>query len=457
VADPGLAPEACLAITFTRRAADEMRERLVELLPGRGDRVPVMTIHALGLQILRRHPRQAGLRPGFSIASDDERLALLRDELGLSERKARGLLKAASLAKRTGRAPEADADLESFERLMRERNQVDFDDLVVKAADTLQSDPGLIREYQQRYGSISIDEFQDTDAQQVRLIKLLAGPEPDLCAIGDPDQSIYGFRGADPEVFARFESDFPGARVIRLKRNYRSGSSIVDGALQVISRADGLERKLRSMLEHPERIGIHEAPTDRAEAEFVVQYIEKMIGGHTFFSIDSGRSTDGRIADLSFSDFAVLYRTDAQAEPLVEALERSGIPFEKRSHDRLVDSLDAWDERADRGSLLTLHAAKGLEFAVVFLVGCSDGVLPLRWGRTEAADREEERRLFYVGMTRARRKLMLCWARKRRWRGRVREMEPSPFLLDIEQKLTENLKTRLPTRRRGGADQLGLF
>jgi DNA helicase-2/ATP-dependent DNA helicase PcrA len=274
-----------------------------------------------------------------------------------------------------------------------------------------------------------------------------------------------------------------------------------------------------------ERITIHAAPSERAEAEFVVAAIEQAIGGHSFFSIDSGRA-GGQHTALSFADFAVLYRTEAQAEALTEALARSGIPFRKHSHTPLAEEpavrkvlaaidasnddlaaalraaaqrlttdqeetaaialalqrllplaetsggdqarfrdavalasdADCWDARADRVALLTLHAAKGLEFAVVFVVGLEDGVLPLHWGNAEVVapeDAAEERRLFYVGMTRAKDRLLLSRALKRRWRGRVRALPPSPYLADIESELVKQQQAQ--ARRRQEDRQLKLF
>src|SRR5262249_23773239 len=153
-------------------------------------------------------------------------------------------------------------------------------------------------------------------------------------AIGDPDQAIYGFRGADVGFFMRFRDDYPAAKLCRITRNYRSSRAIVDGALQVIAPSPTLgERVIVPLAEGPSRIAVHEARSERAEAEFVVHTIERMIGGSAFFSMDSGRvaSSEGE-ADHAFSDFAVLYRTDAQADAIAEALTRSGMPFQRRSH-----------------------------------------------------------------------------------------------------------------------------
>jgi DNA helicase-2/ATP-dependent DNA helicase PcrA len=347
----------------------------------------------------------------------------------------------------------------------------------------------------------------------------------------------------------RFEEDFPNGQVVRLSRNYRCSAPIVRGSTQVVvagNRANSIRTAPRAMQPAQQglddRIDIHEAATDRAEAEFIVHTMEELIGGHSFFSVDSGRSDGVGAAELSFSDFAVLYRSEAQAELICEALDRSGMPYQRRSHDMLLDrpavrelveatrrlgacgpvlqrlrraastlmqpntedtaanaakarcpwspevvhtamelleplaeqcgddgerfehelalgaEIDSWDPRADRIALLTLHAAKGLEFAVVFIAGCEDGILPLRFGELSEIALAEERRLLYVGMTRARERLVLCHARKRRWRGQVRPAKPSPFLRAIEEQLVQRSQTRAPRQRADDtSEQLDLF
>ena len=679
-------PSRCLAVTFTRRAAGEMRDRLRTLLPDAWEQVPLHTFHSLGLSILREHWNAAGLQRGFRIASEAERLQLLRDALQVSERKARGRLSAISHAKRTGTPPTDGGSgeaFEAYERAMETRNLCDFDDLVIRAADALESTPGLQADYRRRHAWVCIDEYQDVDVQQVRLVRQLVPPDGNVCAIGDPDQAIYGFRGADVRFFSEFRRDFPGAEVVRLKRNYRSGRNIVTLSSQVIARSGSAPPSEPSPApspapssgpssvphpaplpaprsgpssaplsappsepspapssgpssvphpaplsaprsgppstptseprpqpfpapssvpaagEAPDLVTIHEAPTGKAEAEFIVQSLERMLGGHSFFSIDSGRSPDGEGHDLSLSDFAVLYRTEAQAVALAEALQRSGLPFQQRSHRRLLEhpgvaalldalreapgagpirerleaacsavarsagetpeayparerleaacpgvarsageaseaypalersdaacpgvarqpaerpetvpsgeprerrvarsateapeasvllearellrplagacgddlerflsalsldtEIDTWDPRADRISLLTLHAAKGLEFPVVFIAGCENGLLPLTWGKAEPAALDEERRLFYVGVTRAKTKLFLCRAKKRLWRGRVRELPPSPYLSDVEERLLERRRSRIPDKRKKTDGQMKLF
>jgi DNA helicase-2/ATP-dependent DNA helicase PcrA len=584
VTEHGVKPEQCLAITFTRRACGEIEERLRSLVPALADRVTATTFHGLGLSVVREQHAALGLDRDFRVADEAERLGLLRGLTGASEREAKaGLLEELSRRRRAASAGPAAGDelLERYGMALRERNLVDFDDLVALPVTLLGADPGLAVHYRERWRWISVDEYQDVDELQYRLLRLLTTPDGNLCAIGDPDQAIYGFRGADVGFFLRFQRDFPGARTVRLRRNYRSSAAIVGGALQAIAPATlVLERALepvRAEAAAP-RIKVHRAPTEAAEAEFVVHSIERLLGGSTFFSFDSGRVEGEGSSDLSFADVAVLYRTDAQAAPLVEALARAGMPFQKRSHERLADlpgvqaildrlrqlpedgesggpggpgrpgepgepgepggpsdrsllgrvrraaqavaveavaadaavaaeaadaagesgavtaaaavtaaellaplaercgedldrfraelalgaQVDTWDPRADRVSLLTLHAAKGLEFPVVFLVGCEDGLLPLRFGgagpRTDQ-DAAEERRLFFVGMTRARSHLFLSYAARRRRYGTIRETTPSPFLADIDEALLEQLFGTQPPKRpsKPVGDQLSLL
>jgi ATP-dependent DNA helicase UvrD/PcrA len=529
VAERGVAASACLAITFTRRAAAEMRERLARLLPATAGEVAIHTFHSLGLAILREHGLGVGLDRDFRIAAEAERKDLLIATLALSERKADALLRAISKAKRTGVPPSGDiADaITAYGRALARRNWIDFDDLVRLSVGLLAADPALAARTRERYRFISVDEFQDVDEQQYRLLRLLAPPDGNLCVIGDPDQAIYGFRGADASGFDRFRQDHPCAVTVQLARNYRSTGTIVAASLQVIARSRRDEALAEVARDMHERITVHAAPTEHAEAEFVVATVERLIGGHSFFSIDSGRAGIGGRAALSFSDFAVLYRTDGQSAALAEALARSGMPFKKGAHARLIDrpavralaqaldkeaddaalavllsaaaerlqahksfdpaaiaealqllkmlaetcgrnrsrfteavalatDADFCDPRADRVSLLTMHAAKGLEFPVVFVVGLEDGLMPLRWGEPDGAAEAEERRLLYVAMTRAKDRLFLSRAVERLWRGRRGTLDPSPFLRDIEAELVKHQLSQLP-RRPPANRQLSLF
>ena len=546
VSGRGVPPEHCLAITFTRRACGELQERLDALVPAQAPRMLVTTFHGLGLRILRELHEAVGLGPGFRVADEAERLEVLREQLGCGEREARRLLPELARRKRAraARWPDLDpepsevaAPLARYEAVLRKLDLVDLDDLLVLPVMLLAADATVAARYRDRYRLVAVDEYQDVDELQYRLLRLLTTPDGNVCVIGDPDQAIYGFRGADVGFFLRFGEDFPTARTVRLTRNYRSSPVIVAGALQAIAPATLVRGRVLDAVadqDPPARITIHQAASEQAEAEFVVATIDRLLGGSSFLSLDSGRADGGTELALSFADVAVLYRTDAQAGPLAEALDRAGMPFQKRSHDRLLqrpavrelvralrdqgapaanrslparltaaaetaaalpaglpgqggreavellaplaercgddvgrflaelalgEEVDTWDPRADRVSLLTLHAAKGLEFPVVFLAGCEDGLLPLRWGgRLDPEQEAEERRLFFVGMTRARSHLFLSHARRRAWRGSVRDAAPSPFLTDIEEALLDHLRAaarRRPARADG--DQLTLL
>jgi uncharacterized protein (TIGR00375 family) len=549
VLERGVPARRTLAITFTRRACEEMRERLAVLAPEQAADLSVLTFHQLGLAILRAAPQRVGLSAEFAVADQAARLAVLREVLGHeTERQARKVAERVSHAKRVlaarqvarlvGEAgggdraerpaaePEPDyAELASqYTKALHARDLVDFDDLVGLPSALLAADQDLLAQYRSRYGWICVDEYQDVDESQYRLLRLLSPADGNLAVIGDPDQSIYAFRGADVGFFLRFQQDYPEARRVTLTRNYRSSEVIVAAARAAIeptTLAPGRALTAVSTAPAADRVGLHVAGDAEAEAAFVVRTIERLLGGSSFHARDSGLVTeDGVRGGLGFDDIAVLYRTDAQSNALVEALSRHGVPFQKRSHDRLTDrpgvraimarfqaepagerpdtpallrraaqasidalggdllaaagdatytdavaevrsaaellaplaaahaaqperflaelelgaEVDTWDPRADRISLLTLHAAKGLEFPVVFLVGCEDGLLPLRWPgapddpEQAAADEAEERRLFFVGISRARTHLFLTRAERRTRHGQPREQRPSPFL-----------------------------
>ncbi len=481
VLERGVPAPACLAVTFTRRAAGELQDRLAALLPPSAGACAVHSFHSLGLAILRANGAAAGLKPDFRIADEPERRAALATALGVTDSKAARLMKAISRLKRTGLKPD-DAELASAlaacRRLGMEQNWVDFDDLVGLSVGILETNAQLAALWQNRFSYVCVDEFQDVDEPQYRLLQLLAPPAGNICVIGDPNQAIYGFRGATAACFTRFRQDFPSARTMRLGRNYRSTGTIVTAAAQVIGEG---------------------TPED----------IVRILKG-------AGRP-------LGFADFAVLYRTGAQSAALRDAFDRAGIPFKKsspapiaghalvrallgalgqqgadlrapdlsariaaaademrrdgadiaalaeakrwltalagtadeallREQVALRTEADFWDARADRVSLLTMHAAKGLEFPVVFVVGLEDGLVPFSWGASGASGAEdmpdeggpdaEERRLFYVAMTRAKDRLFLSRALQRTWRGQPRTLPPSPYLRDIAPELVLHQATR---------------
>ena len=503
-AELGVAPDQCLAITFTRRAADEMRARLEVLLGPDATMVTVATFHALGLQLLRDNAVAAGLAPGFTVADE---------------------------AQRSSAAATSAGNQEAYRKLLREQNLVDLDELISLPLTLMRDDPDLADRYQARWPWVFVDEYQDVDATQYELLRQLVPADGNICAIGDPDQSIYSFRGAEVGYFLRFAEDFTDARLVRLTRNYRSSAPIIAAAGQVIAPTSLVRgRRLEPARLDPDApvLGLHAAATPSAEADWVARTIEGLVGGVSHRSFDSGR-VDSRASvhdGLSFADVAVLYRTDAQAAPIVEALTRASLPVQKRSHDRLSDrravaalarelryepsgrgcrwstgsraagrslasgrprlfevdgtlpavlpesdvysavdlllplagrcgddletflqalatgaEVDAMDPRAQAVTLMTLHAAKGLEWPVVFLVGCEDGLLPLRLPGSTPTPEEvaEERRLFFVGMTRAQRRLYLSHCAKRTRHGAEHQPRPTPFLDPVDPGLLERL------------------
>lgn len=534
VAEEGVAAEACLAVTFTRRAAEEMRERLAALLGRRAARLTVTTFHGLGLMILREHHELAGLAPDFTVA-DEKTVLEVATELAGSPRGGRALLSGAA------------ADPQRRELLRKglaARDLVDFDGLVELAVAILDGAPAVAARLRGRWPRISVDEYQDIDATQYALLRLLAGDGTGLTVIGDPDQAIYRFRGADVGFFLRFGEDYPGASTVALTANYRSSPAIVAGALQAIAPATLVPgRMLRAATGTAPgaRISFHEAADPAGEAAWIAEAIDRLLGGSSFHSLDSGRADGHGLGGIGLADIAVLYRTDAQAASLGQGLTRAGLPFQKRSHDLLdrrpgvaeilrelpldrdpgsfpagtlvasqlrsavsrlavaADAarkpgggrgglagadlrtagevlaplarrcgddmeqfrtaialgaeVDALDPRADAIALLTLHAAKGLEFEVVFLAGCERDLLPL-WLPGAAADARpdlaEERRLLFVGMTRARTQLLLSCAARRSRHGSSAETGVSPFLSAIDPGL---LDRSAPPRARRPADR----
>jgi DNA helicase-2/ATP-dependent DNA helicase PcrA len=513
-----------LALTFTRRAAQEMRDRLAGLgaSPGADTEITVTTFHGLGLRILREHHAAAGLPAGFGVA-DEAALLRVAAELTGSEREGRKLA----------------ADPDQRETLRAEliaRGLVDFDGLAELPAALLAGQPALAAGLRDRWPFVSVDEYQDIDAVQYDLVRAIAGDGAGLTAIGDPDQAIYGFRGADVGIFGRFAADFPGAATVELTRNYRSSPGIVTAALQAIAPATLVPSRVAAPAAagrpEPGDVLLHEAADEHAEAAWIAAAIDDLLGGASFHSLDSGRADGHGHGKLGLSDIAVLYRTDIQAAALGQALTRAGLPYQKRSHDRLarrpavadivremalgptagdvhsrltaavralaaargekdatvIDiraagevlaplarrcgtdaerfrteislgaETDALDPRAEAITLLTLHGAKGLEFDVVFLAGCERGLLPLRLpglGPLTPAEAAEERRLLFVGMTRARGRLVLTCAARRTRHGSEETAGRSPFLASVNPDLLGATGSARP--RRSGDRQLRLL
>ena len=314
-AELGVFPERCLAITFTRRAAEEMRHRLDALMGDVAEDITVGTFHSVGLTILKENAKSAGLGANWRIADDAERAAA-REQAG--------------------------DDDQAYAKLLRQQDLVDLDDLLTMPVALLRDEPELVERYRKRWQWIFVDEYQDVDDVQYELLRLLAPADGNLCAIGDPDQAIYSFRGADVGYFLRFSRDFTDARLVRLTRNYRSSAPILAAAVQAIAPTTLVAgRRLDPARVNPESplVGRYFASSVADEADFVVRTVDELVGGLSHRSLDSGRIDSRAVAPgtLSFADIAVLYRTDSQAQAVVDALSRAGVPVQKRSHNRLRD------------------------------------------------------------------------------------------------------------------------
>ena len=206
------------------------------------------------------------------------------------------------------------------------------------SAALLRDDPAIAAGLRARWPRISVDEYQDIDAVQYDLLRMISGDGTGLTAIGDPDQAIYGFRGADVGIFGRFAADFPGATTVELTRNYRSNPAIVTAAMQAIAPTTLVPGRTAVAVRGGPAgvVTLDEAADEHAEAAWIAATIDQLLGGASFHSLDSGRADGHAHGKLGLADIAVLYRTDAQAGPLGQALTRAGLPFQKRSHDLLA-------------------------------------------------------------------------------------------------------------------------
>ncbi len=580
VRERGVAPGEILAVTFTQRAAREMAARLEGLLggPREGGGVRIRTFHALGAEILREVGSAHGVPRDFFILDGDESAGILARALPeASRRQVEELLEGISRAKRNLLYPddgrdrfEGDELYEAFgryEQLLGQYRALDYDDLVARAARLLEREPAVLREVTGRISAVCVDEYQDVNHAQYRLMRLVSSGTREICAIGDPHQAIYGFRGASPEYFLRFERDYPEGRILRLVRNYRCTPTILSASVEMLSAGLAPEEapRLEAVGRQDAAIRVADLPTEKAEAVFIAQTIERLLGGTDSLSLyaDKVSGEEGQACE-GFGDIAVLARLKALLPGLEEALQYQGIPcrgpggadllggregrtlvallrWGRNPEDRMawerilaeapgdgrelrerlirfreerlrgeetvlawIRALPEWadwlpigeepswkapweallraaasfgrdwdgflqgllfsretdllERRTERVTLSTLHAAKGLEFPVVFIAGCEEGILPCRIGR-EACEPDEERRLFYVGMTRASRLLFLTRARSRFLYGERRQSGPSPFLAAIS---AERISRSSPSRKGGkkkarGGDQPMLF
>jgi ATP-dependent DNA helicase UvrD/PcrA len=591
--EQGVPGTSILAVTFTNKAADQMRDRLRTLLEGTGANPHgpwISTFHSFCLRVLRREAALLGLPRNFAIYDEDDqqaavKLALASLDIGESEETPRALLSGISHAKNHGLSPEkalanafndrskkAALVYEAYEKILRKAGALDFDDLLLRAVEVLRRFPDARASWQQRFRFLHVDEYQDTNRPQYDLLRLLAGGGANLCVVGDEDQSIYRWRGADIGNILRFSEDFPGARVLRIEQNYRSRQKILDAAGAVVAKnARRIGKQLAATRGPGSNLIFYEARDARAEAEYVAGRVAqlssedsaphvavlyrtnaqsrsfeeafrargmryRLLGGFSFYqraevkdalayvrlamfpdddvaflrvlntpprgigkttvdalravarersvsfwaalgeTVEAGGSRalaplksfrilieelQQKLAVLPPAQFleAVLESTGyldmlhqretsediARVEnlrellnALVEGAERGETLSDFLDRAALLSDADGFDDRA-AVTLLTLHTAKGLEFDHVFLTGLEEGTFPHSRSLHDEEELEEERRLCYVGMTRARDSLTLTRAVYRRIYGseRLQASTPSRFLQEVPRDLLD--------------------
>ena len=582
ISEKNVDPYHILAITFTNKAANEMRERVDQIAGEGGREVWVATFHSTCVRILRRFIDRLGYDSSFSIYDTDDSKVLMKNimkslNIDTTAVKEKNAMHVISSCKDKLQSPEdfkaeatdyreeliADIYLE-YQRQMRKNNALDFDDLIVKTVELFEKCPEVLDYYQERFRYIMVDEYQDTNYAQFRLVELLAGKYHNICVVGDDDQSIYKFRGADIENILSFENAFAGAQVIKLEQNYRSTGNILSAANAVIAHNRG--RKAKTLWTSREsgpkvRLFQYENAIDEADAiirdvranctdgkfeDYAVLYrtnaqsrlLEErcvsmgvpyqLIGGVNFYqrkeikdvlaylkTINNGRddlaakriinvpkrgigaTTIGKIdaaaaaEGISFYDmcrragnakvdkFVELiedfraqlrkgsagiadlidkilnetgYREELEQEGEVEAqarienieeLKSKAAEFESLQEFleevALVADVDGFDENASKMTLMTLHGAKGLEFPQVYMSGMEEGLFPsmMSINADDRGELEEERRICYVGITRAKDRLTMTFARSRMVNGETRWSKASRFVEEIPDEYLE--------------------
>jgi DNA helicase-2/ATP-dependent DNA helicase PcrA len=569
IAKGGIKPENCLLLTFTNKAAEEMKQRVEKLIgttPGFAG-----TFHSFCARILRVDGKYIGISPGFIIYDETDQKQLVKDileKLGLptDSYNPASILNGISEAKNQMLSPSEYAEYAKgefqeavfkvyveYEKFLKKVGALDFDDLLIKTVRLFKKVPEVLEKWQKRFTHVFVDEWQDTNKIQYLLTKLLVARSKNITAVGDASQSIYSWRGADYRNINYLVKDFSNIKVVNLEQNYRSTQNILSAANSVISK-NTTHPILKLWTQNPlgEKIKLYTARNGLDEASFVVSRI--------------GELTSKRI---NYSNIAVLYRTNAQSRVLEEALLHEGIPYTLvggiRFYDRkeikdvlsflrlLVNPKDAVSrkrieklgkrraekflkfqteagnikgystldllgsllektdylalyeketeenlarlenikelrsvatefpnihdflenvslveaEQNEKGNiksqkldrknavnLMTLHAAKGLEFPVVFIVGMEEGLFPHSRSMWDAGQLEEERRLAYVGMTRAKNLLYLTYASRRLYFGEKISNPPSRFIIDIPENLLETIGKELPNEIKGTFDYI---
>jgi DNA helicase II / ATP-dependent DNA helicase PcrA len=595
----GLSPYSIMAVTFTNKAAREMRSRIEELLGGQlQGGMWVGTFHGLAHRLLKAHTQEAKLPDNFQILDSDDQLRLLKrihKELNLDDSRWPPRQSAYFInghkdeGRRSAHIDDHGGDLylqtmlrvyRRYEEACQQQGGIDFAELLLRALELWRDNPAVLDHYQQRFRHVLVDEFQDTNAVQYAWLRILAGKGMPITAVGDDDQSIYGWRGARIENIQQFSKDFADTRIIRLEQNYRSTANILNAANAVIANnSQRLGKELWTSGEEGDKISLFAAFNEQDEARFITDRIEELLR-----------------QDYSRADIGLLYRSNAQSRILEEALIRSGIPYRiyggQRFYDRLeiknalaylrlialrdddtavervintptrgignrtveilreyardhqlslwkaavaiiqqgvlparagnalrsfiglveeladkttemsldeqVDhvitasgliafhekekgekgqarvenlyelvsaarsfepedpdaellrefldraALDAGDQQADEHEdgvqLMTLHSAKGLEFPVVFIAGVEENLFPHKMSMDDPARLEEERRLAYVGITRAEQKLYLSYAESRRLHGQENFNSLSRFIREIPNELIDEVR-----------------
>lgn len=597
-------PWNILAITFTNKAAKEMKERVNAILASGGEDVWVSTFHSMCVRILRRDVDFIGYNRNFTIIDSSEQLTLMKrilKELNIDPKKydPRSILGTISQAKNSLQTPQDFAKMQgsyyeeiaakcyaAYQKELQYNQCMDFDDLIMNTIRLFEEHPDSLTYYQNKFHYIHVDEYQDTNHAQYTLVNLLAGRFRNLCVVGDADQSIYGWRGADMQNILDFEKDYPDAAVILLEQNYRSTKNILSAANQVIENNSNRKPKnLWTENKEGNKITYYRADNERDETRFIVDRMQeeirsnhrnygdfailyrtnaqsrvmeetllkanipyKMVGGHKFYDrkeikdilaylnvlvnpqdsisferivnspkrgigpgsieklrsfaslhewplLEAAQNVDlaniGGKAGQQLGAFGEMIQEVTQMIPYLtvteltkEVLDRSGYledlkiqntleaqarienleefltvtqefdkQFEQQNEEdadapeekltvflndlALVSDIDNLEEDASQVTLMTLHAAKGLEFPVVFLIGLEEGVFPLSRALMEESELEEERRLAYVGITRAEEALYLTNAFSRTLYGRTQYNRPSRFVEEIDQELLE--------------------